>query len=260
MSELLVADQGPIRTLTLNRPEFRNAYSESLKDALIVALRDASLDDAVRVLIVTGAGSAFCAGGDLQAMVDRSGMFAGNPPELRDAYIRGLQALTRAFQAFEKPIVAAMNGPAIGAGLGLALNADIRIASKRARMGATFANVGLIPGDGSGYLLSRAIGFSRAMELLLTARVIDSARALEIGLVNEVVEADDLMKRALEVAGEIARLPPTAVKLAKSHLVRTAHLDVETSLHLAAAFQALTQSTDEHIEAAGSLLETLKKS
>lgn len=260
MSELLVTDQGAIRILTLNRPEFRNAYSENLKDTLIEALRDAGRADSVRVVIVTGAGSAFCAGGDLQAMVDRSGMFAGNPPELRDAYIRGLQALTRAFQAFEKPIIAAMNGAAIGAGLGLALNADLRIASSRARMGATFAQVGLIPGDGSGYLLSRAIGFSRAMELLLTARVIDSERALEIGLVHEVVAPDELMARAIEVAEEIAALPPTAVKLAKSHLVRSAHLDVDTSLHLAAAFQALTQSTDEHIEAAQALLDSLKQS
>lgn len=259
MSELLSFDNGFVRTLTLNRPEQRNAYSESLKDELISALADASKNSSVRVVIVTGEGSAFCAGGDVKEMVERTGMFAGDPPQLRDAYNAGLQALTRAFQNFEKPVVAAVNGAAIGAGLGLALNCDIRIASETAKMGATFAKVGLIPGDGSGYLLARIVGFARAVELVLTARVIDAQNALQIGLVHEVVPADHVMLRAMEVAQEIAALPPTAVRLAKSHIYRTAHHDIDTSLHMAAAFQALTQSTEEHMDAARTVLNSLKK-
>lgn len=259
MSELLISNNGYVRTLTLNRPDQRNAYSESLKDAVIAALADATKDVSVRVVIVTGAGSAFCAGGDVKEMVERTGMFAGDPPQLRDAYNAGLQALTRAFQTFEKPVVAAINGAAIGAGLGLALNCDIRIASDTAKMGATFAKVGLIPGDGSGYLLARIVGFARAVELVLTARVIDADRALQIGLVHEVVPRDQVLNRAYEVAQEIAALPPTAVRLAKSHLYRTAHHDIDTSLHMAAAFQALVQSTDEHMNAAQTVLDSLKK-
>lgn len=260
MSELEYAKlEDHIATITLNRPEARNAYSDELKVALLDALDEAESDDDVRVVIVTGAGKAFSAGGDIKAMRDRSGMFAGDPPELRTRYRHGLQAVTRRFDAFEKPVIAAMNGAAIGAGLGLALNCDIRICSERAKLGATFAKVGLIPGDGSGYLLTRIVGFAKALELVLTARVLTAEDALAIGLVNEVVPGEEVMTRALEVASEIAALPPKCVRLAKAHIYRTAHTDLNTSLHMAAAFQGLTQSTDEHLEAVESMIETIHK-
>lgn len=246
-----------VALITLNRPEARNAYSDELKRLLLEALDEAETDDSVRTLVLTGAGKAFSAGGDIKAMADRSGMFAGDPPELRTQYRYGLQAVTRRFDSFEKPVIAAINGAAIGAGLGLALNCDIRICSERARLGATFAKVGLIPGDGSGYLLTRIVGFAKALELVLTARVLDAEDAHRIGLVNEVVPRDEVLKRALEVATEIAALPPGCVRLAKSHIYRTAHTDLNTSLHMAAAFQGLTQSTDEHLEAVEAMIEAI---
>lgn len=259
MSELLIRNEEAVRWLILNRPEARNAFTDEMTAAIIEALKDAAEDSSVRVVVVAANGSAFSAGGDLEAMVNRTGMFAGDAAELRDAYMRGLQAQSRAFQAFEKPVIAAINGPAIGAGLGLALHADIRIASERARLGATFAKVGLIPGDGSAYFLIRAIGFPRALELVLTGRVVDANAALSLGLVHEVVDADELEARAGAVAAEIAALPPKAVKLAKSHMYRTAHLDSDTALHLAAAYQGLVQSGDEHVAAAQAVLDSLKR-
>ncbi len=259
MSSILYEVSDHIAVLTLNRPEARNAYSEDLKTDLLQALDDAETDPDVRVLIITGAGKAFSAGGDLKAMKDRTGMFSGEAPQLRTNYRFGLQAVTRRLNTFEKPTIAAVNGAAIGAGLGLALNCDIRIASERAKLGATFAKVGLIPGDGTGYLLTRIVGFAKALELVMTARVLDPAEALRIGLVNEVVAPDAVLERAKTMAAEIAALPPNAVRLAKAHIYRTAHTDLETSLQMAASFQANVQTTSEHIEAVEGMLDAISK-
>jgi len=257
--EILLEKSDHVLTLTLNRPEARNAYSNELKDALLAGLDVAEADDDVRVVIITGAGTAFSAGGDLKAMQERTGMFAGDPPELRTKYRLGLQQVTRRFQSFEKPVIAAMNGAAIGAGLGLALNCDIRIAAEAAKMGATFTQIGLIPGDGSAYLLARAVGFPKALELILTSRVISARQALGMGLVNEVVEPERLMARSFEVAQEMVALPPKALSLAKALLYKTVHTDLETSLQMAAAFQGLTQSTQEHVDAVDDLLTSLRR-
>lgn len=186
-------------------------------------------------------------------------MFSGDPTELRTNYRLGLQQMTRRFQSFEKPVIAAINGGAIGAGLGLAMNCDIRVAAADARLGATFTRIGLVPGDGSAYLLARAIGFPKALELVLTARVLNAEQALAMGLVSEVVPSERLMARATEIALEIAQLPPKAVGLAKALMYRTVHGDLETSLQMAAAFQGLTQSTDEHLEAVETLISSLKR-
>ena len=260
MSESVLWDlKDHVLTLTLNRAEARNAYSDELKEALLRALDAAEHDDDVRVVIVTGAGKAFSAGGDLKAMQERSGMFSGDGPELRTNYRFGLQQVTRRFQSFEKPVVAAINGAAIGAGLGLALNADIRIAAEDAKLGATFTRLGLIPGDGSAYLLARAIGMPRALELILTARVITARTAMSMGLVNEVVEPERLLERAYEVAQEMAVLPPKALALAKALVYKTVHADIETSLQMAAAFQGLTQTTEEHLDAVNAMLDALQR-
>ena len=248
-----------VATITLDRPDSRNAFTEEMVVALGEFLDRAEDDDDVRVVIVTGHGPAFSAGGDLNAMLDKSGMFAGEPAELRDNYRRNLQKNTRRFDVFEKPVIAAVNGHAVGAGLGLALMADIRICSRKAKLGASFARVGLIPGDGSAWLLSRTVGFARAAELVLTSRLIDAEEAHRIGLVNEVVDADAVQDRAREVAAEIAALPPTAVRLAKVHLYRTWQADLENALHMAASLQSAAQSSEEHLDAVRAMLEKLGK-
>ena len=257
MPDILYAVEGAIGTITLNRPEARNAYSAELIGGLVGSLAAAERDDDVRVVIITGAGKAFCAGGDLKAMRDRSGMFAGDPAELRDNYRQGIQSITRAFESFEKPVIAAINGAAIGAGFGLSAMADIRIASKHAKFGASFTRVGLVPGDGSGYLIARAVGFSRAMELLLTSRVFDVDEAHWMGFVHEVVDPDELAERSADVAAHLASLPQQALRLTKTALKRSWSGDTETALHIAAAFQSLSQNTEEHHKAVAAMLDRI---
>jgi 2-(1,2-epoxy-1,2-dihydrophenyl)acetyl-CoA isomerase len=254
-TELLTTREGPIAVLTLNRPEARNAWSEDMAGEVVRALCQADADPEVRVIVLTGAGDAFSAGGDLKAMRDRTGMFAGPGAELRDRYHHGLQQVSRAFESCETPIVAAVNGPAIGAGLDLACMCDIRIASEKARFGETFVSVGLVPGDGGAYFLTRAIGFARALEMALTGRVIDAMEAHRFGLVSGVVPHEELMSAAMAVATSIARQAPIAVKLTKAAFYRGYQKDLETALTMAAAFQGLAQRTEDHAEGVAALLE-----
>lgn len=258
MSDLIYKVDGAIATITLNRPQARNAYSEQMVRGLTDALDQAEADPQVRALILSGAGAVFSAGGDLKQMRDREGMFAGDPVELRDQYLRGLQSIPRRFQRFEKPAIAAINGHAIGAGLDLALMCDIRIASEDAKFGSTFARVGLIPGDGGAYLLPRVVGFSRAVELILTARVFGATEALRIGLIHQRTPADEVMARAQSTAEQIAQLPPKAVKMAKAALYNSVDRDLETALQLTAALQSCVQQTDEHVEAVEAMLAALR--
>lgn len=257
MSDVLLTRDENVATLTLNRPDARNAFTDEMVEGIESILDELSRDDTVHVLVVTGAGDAFSAGGDLKAMKEGAGMFAGGAAELRNGYRHGLQRNTRNFDAFEKPVIAAVNGHAIGAGLGLALMADIRVVSKRAKLGATFAKVGLVPGDGSAYLLARAIGFSRAVELILTARVFGADEARQLGLAHHVVAPELVLDNALEIAQNIAELPPTAVQLAKSLLYRGEDGDLETALQLAASYQAAAQTHPEHLEAVEKMLERI---
>ena len=257
--EILYSKDGAIATITLNRPDARNAWSEGMLGEMHGALGRATDDQEVRAVILTGAGKSFCAGGDLKSMRDRTGMFEGDTIELRRKYERGLQDITRAFDRFEKPVVAAINGAAIGAGLDLALMCDVRVGSERAKFGSTFASVGLIPGDGGAFLLTRAVGFSRAVELILTARVFDAQEAYDIGLIHAKVEADRVMEVARERAEQIARLPAPAVQMAKVALYRTYTHDAESALQLTAALQSLVQHTQAHQDAVEAMLTKISK-
>lgn len=254
-----VHDATGVATLTLNRPTASNAWSDEMLAGMLELLPKIQGDARVKVLLLTGSGKNFCAGGDLEAMRDRTGMFEGNPVELRAKYSRGLQEITRHFDRLEKPVVCAINGAAIGAGLDLSLMCDVRIASERARFGSTFAGVGLIPGDGGAFLLTRAVGFSRATELILSARVIKSEEALRIGLVHEVVPHDEVLSHATTRAEKIARLPAPAVQMAKVALYRTYTQQIEPALQLTSALQGLVQHTPEHEAAVLAMLERLGK-
>jgi enoyl-CoA hydratase/carnithine racemase len=257
--DLIYETDGHIAQITLNRPDARNAYSSEMAESLVEVLDEADRDDEIRAVVLTGAGSSFCAGGDIKAMRDKTGMFSGDPVELRDNYLRGLHQVPRKFDAFEKPVIAAINGPAVGAGLDLALMADIRICVEDAKFGSTFAKVGVIPGDGGVYLLSRVVGFARAAELILTAKIIDAEEALGMDMVTEIVEGD-VVDRAYEIGERISKLPPKAVKMAKAALYRCADEDLDTSLHLTAALQSCIQHTDEHQQAVTELIDKLQSS
>lgn len=241
--------------LTLDRPEARNAYSDAMIDGLCAALDRLEDDDDVRVVILTGADPAFSAGGDLKAMRDHAGMFAGDSARLRVAYARNIQRVPRRMMAFDKPVVVAINGAAIGAGLDLACMGDVRIASDRAVFGSTFVKVGLVPGDGGAYWLARAVGHGRAAQLALTGDVIDAPTALAWGLVSEVVPHADLLDAAGAVAARIAANAPLAVRLTKQALSRSWDLSADQALELAATYQGIAQRTEDHDEGVAAMLE-----
>jgi len=253
--DLNYEQSGQIATISLARPDARNAYSEAMVRSLVAALARAQDDNEVRCVVLTGEGSAFSAGGDLKLMRDHAEMFAGGPAELRRRYIDGIQGIPAAIQRFEKPLVAAINGPAIGAGLDLACMCDLRVASEDAKFGSTFVKVGLVPGDGGAYFLTRAVGYARALDLMLTGRVIDAQEALSIGLVQRLVASTELLSEAFTLAKTIAANAPVAVRLTKRAAVHAYDSDVHVSMELAATYQGIAQNTADHDEAVHAFLE-----
>jgi enoyl-CoA hydratase/carnithine racemase len=212
-------------------------------------------DQSVRAMILTGAGASFCAGGNIKHMNERSGMFAGSPYTLRNGYRDGIQRIPLALYELEVPIIAAVNGPAIGAGLDLACMCDIRLASQTARFAESFVKLGIIPGDGGAWLLPRIIGMPRATLMALTGDTIDSARALEWGLITESLPADRLLPAAQALAERIAANPSHALRLTKRLLREGQHMRLDSLLELSAAYQALAHHTDEHVAAIAAFVE-----
>ena len=251
----LTRPEAHIALVTLDRPEARNAYSDAMVDSLAGVFDELEEDRDVRVVILTGAGKSFSAGGDLKAMRDKTGMFAGDASALRSRYLRGIHQIPRRLARFDKPIVAAINGAAIGAGLDLTCMCDIRVASARAKFGSTFVKVGLVPGDGGAYFLARTIGLPKATELILTGRIIDATEAERIGLVHEVAPPEDLMDAALVHARRMAAIAPQAVQFAKRAIYRSWDLPMDTALELAATYQGIVQNTHDHLEGVNALLE-----
>ena len=248
---LLQDRNGAILTVTLNLPEKRNPISDSaMVDALCAAMEAADRDMAVRCVILTGAGSAFSSGGDLKQMrADAGGLRSGNPVETRRNYKYGIQRLPLLFQSLEVPVVAAVNGHAIGAGLDLATMCDVRVAGESAKFAESFVKLGIIPGDGGAWFLPRIIGFARATELALTGEMIDAAEALRIGLVTHVVPDGELLPKAQEIAAKIAANPPHAVRMTKRLLREAQTADLKNILEMSAAMQALGHTTADHEEA-----------
>lgn len=253
---LLVERDGPVVVATLNRPETRNAitdtaHSQEIADFCAEVTRDLS----VRAVVLTGAGSAFCAGGNVKHMLEKKGMFGGAPYTLRNSYRTGIQMIPAALYELEVPVVAAVNGPAIGAGLDLACMCDVRIASAKALFAESFVKLGLVPGDGGAWLLPRVIGMARASLMTLTGDTIDATKALEYGLVAEVVEPENVLPRALELARSIAANPGHATRMAKRLLREGQDMKLGPLLELSAAYQALAHHTSDHHEAVSTFLE-----
>ena len=253
---ILTERDGAILTVTLNLPEKRNPVSDNgLIDQLIDAMHAADADIGVRCVILTGAGSAFSAGGDLKAMKTGSGLRAALPAQTRRNYREGIQRLPLMFHALEVPVIAAINGPAIGAGLDLACMCDIRVASDRAVFAESFVKLGIVPGDGGAWLLPRVIGFSKATELTLTGETIDAATALEIGLVSRVVPGDQLLASAQAKTGKIAAYPPHAVRMTRLLLLEAQTASLAATLELSAAMQSLAHATRDNDEAIDAFIE-----
>lgn len=248
-SVLTTADGGVI-TVTLNRPESRNTLTGvDMLDSLLGAIRTSSEDPEVAVMVITGAGSAFSAGGDVRAMSRREGLFAGTPATMAEGYRSTIQELTRAMLHTDLVTIAAVNGPAVGAGFDLALGCDLRLGSTRARFAHTFVDLGIIPGDGGAWLLPRVVGWQRASELAFTARTIDAAEAKSMGVLLDVLSPDRLLPEAMDLARSIASKPHHSLRLTKRLLRHARTTDLDEFLDLSAAFQAISHHEPEHLEA-----------
>ena len=210
---------GSIGILKLNRPDIRNPLGEPEDAENFEEARDLINNDRdIRCVILTGEGSAFSAGGNVKNMKEKKGNFSGSSVALRERYRYGIHRIIRAVWNIEVPVIAAINGPAIGLGNDVACLADVRIASEKAKFGVTFLKIGLIPGDGGAWLLPKIIGFSKAAELLYTGKIINPETAKEWGLISEISKHESLMEDANTLALEIVKQPPDALRMAKKLL------------------------------------------
>ena len=244
---LLYQASDGVATLTLNRPEVLNAFSTAMQRELAAVVLRLADDDAVRAVVLTGAGRAFCAGGDIGEM---EGEGAADPTPLasRNKMHQMLTSVLMPLVQLEKPVIAAINGAAVGAGMNLALAADITVAADNARFSQAFVKVGLVPDTGGLYLLTRLIGLNRAKELCFTGRMLGAPEALNMGLVNEVVPAAELMPRAQALARELASGATAAIGLTKSLLNMASTATLEEMAEFEAYALAVVLATEDHRE------------
>jgi enoyl-CoA hydratase/carnithine racemase len=253
---LTVALDHGVLTVTLDRPDQRNVVSDDPLMSELTSLAQTVGDDpAVRCLVLTGRGPAFSAGGNIRKMLDGEGMFGSDPAGIVEGYRTGVQRLVRAVHAIPVPTIAAINGPAIGAGFDLALACDLRLCATTAKVGETFVNLGIVPGDGGSWFLSRAVGPQRAMELALTGRVLGADEALALGLVLSLHDPDQLLAAASELAASIAAKPPMAVRWTKQLVRRADRATLDDVLDATAPLQAILHGTAEHKDALRAMLE-----
>ncbi|ROZ88580.1 crotonase/enoyl-CoA hydratase family protein [Gordonia sp. OPL2] len=245
--DITIADGVAVWTLDL--PKVGNAITgHDVIAAFERAVDDANANDDVRVVILTGSGRFFSAGGNVREMADGEGLFGLDPVEQRHGYADGIQRIPRAMQRCEVPVIAAVNGAAIGAGCDLAMMCDIRIAAESAFFAESFVQLGLIPGDGGSWFLQRAIGYERAAEMTFTGDRVDAATALEWGMVSRVSSDDTLLDDARALAARIAKNPPHALRMAKRLLTESRTSSLDSVLNLAAAMQPLAHQTADHKE------------
>lgn len=256
-----------IATITLNRPDLLNAFTYRMIDSWVNALEDAQADDDVRVIVVTGAGRAFCVGGNVKAMLSGEGFFTekefpneGLSPAARTKRILWghIHRVALTLEKVDKPVIASVNGDAVGAGCDMALMCDIRIASEKARFSEGYVRVGLVPGDGGAYFLPRLVGISKALELLWTGDFLSAAEAEKIGLVNKVVPADQLSEATTNFARKLADGPPLAIRLIKRAVYQSARCDLRTALDLISSHMAIVSTSEDHMEGVKAVIEKRK--
>jgi len=245
-----------IATVTINLPDIRNAISQQQTvEEIEDACRRVQYSNDISVMILTGAGKAFSSGGNIKNMRDRNNEFAGGPIALQEWYRRGIQRIPQAIDRVDVPVIAAVNGPAVGAGCDLALMCDIRIASTEAKFGETFLNLGLIPGDGGSWFLTRLVGYAKAAELTFTGRMVDATEALELGMVNKVVPHEELMSQAREMAASMADKPPRTLRMSKLLLKQAMRTELKDFLDICAQTQGVAQTSNDHKEAIEAFFE-----
>jgi enoyl-CoA hydratase len=243
-----------IAVLTLNRPATLNSWNQKMRDELREAVRELVADDALRVAVITGEGRAFSAGEDVRGM---QGLAELGTRGFRRV-VRGIHNVFDELEAIEVPVIAAINGVAAGGGLELALSCDFRFASETAKLGFPENKVGLIPGSGGCSRLVKLVGIARAKMLVMSGEMIEARRALEMGLVEEVVAAEELLPRAMAFARQLAEKAPLALGLAKLVLNACLNVDPDTGRNLERLGQSILKKTEDHEEGAKAFLEKRK--
>jgi enoyl-CoA hydratase/carnithine racemase len=256
MSEphVLYRIDGHVAVITLNRPEVKNAFSPEMITLWRQFLEEARADHNVRVVILTGKGETFCSGGDIRDMA------AGKLRswEMKKFLWEGVHRIVLTLEDLDKPIIAAINGAAMGAGLDMALMCDLRVCSDRAKLGESYILLGLVPGDGGAYFLPQLVGIAKAMELFLTGDILNAPEALHIGLVNRVVPHERLLEEAMILAEKISSKPPLAVRMMKRAIYQSQTSTLRPHLDYISSQLALLSETQDHLEAAKAFLEKRK--
>jgi 2-(1,2-epoxy-1,2-dihydrophenyl)acetyl-CoA isomerase len=258
VTEIFYGKERHVATITLNRPTKRNAYSETMVHEILEALSDARDEDEIRVVILTGAGKGFCAGGDISRDFQYPARYRGHRLESMLEMRENMHVLIRFLDRFDKPVIAAVNGAAVAGGLTLALACDFRIAAESAKLGDTSLKFGLIPDEGGAYLFPRFMGLEKALKMSLLSEVYSARQALELGLVSEVVPDDQLMARAQELAARLAEGPPIAIRITKRMMYKQRAMQLDNALEDAAMATLVTNYTEDVKEGTAAFHEKRK--
>ncbi len=257
-TQILVEKDGAVATITMNRPEKLNAYSETMVHEILAALGDARDDDAIRAVILTATGRGFCSGGDISRDFQYPARYRGHRLESMLEMRENMHALIRFLYRFDKPVVAAINGAAVAGGLTLALACDFRIAAESARLGDTSLKFALIPDEGGAYFFPRAMGMDRALKMSLLSEIYPARQALELGLVTEVVSDAELMDRARALAQKLADGPPIAIRLTKRMMYKQRTMELDNALEDAAMATLVSNYTEDVKEGTAAFHEKRK--
>lgn len=245
-----------VATLTFNRDDVRNALTgTALVDDIVTVADWINSESSVSCLIITGNGKAFCSGGNVKEMRDGKGTFGGTPAQIAEKYRRGIQRMSLAMHSIEVPVIAAVNGPAIGAGFDLACMCDIRLGCEYTLMGETFINLGIIPGDGGAWFLQRLVGYQKAAELTFSGRLVEAEEALQLGLLLELVSANQLLTKTTQLAQSFAAKPPQALRMTKRLLKSAQRLELADFLDLCSSYQASCHHTGDYRRALDGFLD-----
>jgi enoyl-CoA hydratase/carnithine racemase len=244
MSEqLLFTVSEGIARITLNRPERMNAFTFEMIDAWTAALTQCRTDDAVKVVLLTGAGNAFCSGGDIVEMGER---LQHTPEQRKNELFNRIERIPLTLEDLDKPVIAVVNGVATGAGMDMALMCDIRYAAQSARFAETYVKVGLVPGAGGAHFLPRLVGVSKALELFLTGEFIDADEALRIGIVNKIFPDETLMEEVEKIARRMVKAPSLTLRMTKRAIYQGMRNDLRTNLDLISSHYAIITASQEH--------------
>jgi 2-(1,2-epoxy-1,2-dihydrophenyl)acetyl-CoA isomerase len=255
--ELLFTVEDGVALLTLNRPERRNAFTATMIETWRERLEECTRRSDVGAVVLTGAGKAFCSGGDIGGMAQgASGMDSNNPGFLMKNFLWGhIHRIALTLERLDKPMICALNGSATGAGLDMALMCDIRFCAEHAKLAETYSSIGLVPGDGGGYFLPRIVGVAKALELLWTGDFIDAAEALRLGMVSRVYPADELLPETMAFAKRLAARPRLAVSMIKRAVYQGLRSDLWTHLDLISSHMAIVAQSADHHEGVAAFLE-----